>query len=197
MDLPDDGRSSIESTLSGRIGLALDAFGSVSPVIDFQMLACLKYLSIFNPDVSQYIANTVNLGNTGHQITVDAPTPELAEQALIRINESAARLYLNGAGVDGLVNAYIRQIAWSGALSSEDVVDPALAAIISQAQPDQLEQLITMYADKAAERFPATCQSCGSKQVSGRSSVEDAESVETAGGVRSQQTPAVAPNGIF
>jgi len=122
-ELPDDGRSSVESTLSGRIGLALDAFGSVSPVIDFEMLRALKLFSIFNPDVSQYIANTVNLGNTGHQITVDAASPERAEQALKRINESAARIYANGAGVDGLINAYIRQVAWSGALSSEDVVN--------------------------------------------------------------------------
>ena len=30
--------------------------------------------------------------------------------------------YINGAGVDGLINAYLAQIAWSGALSSEDVV---------------------------------------------------------------------------
>jgi hypothetical protein len=123
IELPDDGRSSVESTLSGRIGAALDSFGSVSPVIDFELLRCLKHLWLFNPDLSQYVSNIVNLGNTGHQITVDAQSSSLAEAALTRINESASRLYTNGAGVDGLINAYLAQIAWSGALSSEDVID--------------------------------------------------------------------------
>ncbi|HEV7376484.1 MAG TPA: hypothetical protein VGN95_17360, partial [Pyrinomonadaceae bacterium] len=123
IELPDDGRSSVESTLSGRIGATLDSFGSVSPVIDFELLRCLKHLWLFNPDLSQYVTNIVNLGNTGHQITVDARNSSLAEAALARINESAYRLYPNGAGVDGLLNAYLAQIAWSGALSSEDVVD--------------------------------------------------------------------------
>jgi hypothetical protein len=89
------------------------------------MLACLKQLRILNPDFSQFVSNLVNLGNTGHQIVVDASSDQRAEAALNRINESAARIYPNGAGVDGLFNAYIDQVAWSGALSSEDVVNIA------------------------------------------------------------------------
>jgi hypothetical protein len=121
--LPDDGRSSVESTLSGRIGSALTLFGSVSPIFDPDMLRVLKLFSILNPDFSQYVQNLVNLGNTGHKITVEAKDSGRAEAALTRVNEAAQRLYPNGAGVDGLINAYLRQIAVFGALSSEDVVD--------------------------------------------------------------------------
>lgn len=123
IELPDDGRSSVESTLSGRIGGFIDNLGTVSPIIDFELLAALKRLWLFNPDLSQYVSNIINLGNTGHEIVVNASNSQRAEAALTRLNEAAARLYNNGAGVDGLINDYIAQIAWSGALSSEDVVN--------------------------------------------------------------------------
>lgn len=122
LELPENGRSSVEP-LSNRLIGSLESLGSVSPLIDFQMLACLKQLWIFNPDLAQYVSNIVNLGNTGHQVTVDAANDGLAEAAVNRINEAAARIYVNGAGVDGLINAYLAQIAWSGAVSSEDVVN--------------------------------------------------------------------------
>jgi hypothetical protein len=123
MELPETGRSSVEGTLADRFGSSISFWGSVSPVIDFQMLSLLKSLWIYNPDMSQFVSNIVNLANTGHQITVDASSARRAEQAITRINESASRLYRNGAGIDGLINAYLAQIAWSGALSSEDVVN--------------------------------------------------------------------------
>src|ERR1043165_9849462 len=124
-ELPDDGRSSVETTgtLAGRIQDSMGIFGTVSPVIDFEMLRCLKMLWLTNPDLSQYVANIVHLGNSGHQIVIDAPASTTAEAALTRINEAAARIYQNCAGVDGLINAFLAQVAWSGALSSEDVVN--------------------------------------------------------------------------
>ncbi len=122
VELPEGGRSSVEP-LSNRLIGSLEALGSVSPLIDFQMLACLKQLWIFNPDLSQYVSNIVNLGNTGHQITVEAGSDQRAEQAVKRVNETASRIYANGAGVDGLINEYLAQVAVFGALSSEDVVN--------------------------------------------------------------------------
>ena len=123
LSLPQAGRSSVE-------GSAVDRFSSLrvggSPAhFDFAMLRVLKWLWINNPDLSQYVANIVNLGNTGHDVIVDAESSQVAEQALARINTAAMRLYSNSAGVDGLLNAYFAQIAWSGALSSEDVVNLA------------------------------------------------------------------------
>lgn len=125
IELPEEGRSSVETTgtLAGHISGALDIFGTVSPVIDFDMLRLLKTFWLTNPDLSQYVANVVHLGNPGHQIVIDAPSTTVAEGALTRINEAASRIYQHGAGVDGLINALLAQVAWSGALSSEDVVD--------------------------------------------------------------------------
>lgn len=122
-ELPETGRSSVESTLADRLDSSLSFWGSVSPVVSFEMLAVLKHLHVFNPDVSQYVSNVVNLANTGHQLTINASSTRRAEAAIRRLNESASRLYPSGAGVDGLINSYLAQIAWSGALSSEDVVN--------------------------------------------------------------------------
>lgn len=123
VELPDTGRSSVEGKLTDRLSASLAFWGGVSPVIDFEMLALLKHLWVFNPDLSQYVANVVSLANTGHTITVDASSKRRSEQAVARLNEAAARIYRIGAGVDGLINAYLAQVAWSGALSSEDVVN--------------------------------------------------------------------------
>lgn len=51
---------------------------------------------------------------------------------------------------------------------------PEIASLIEKADPSQLPGLVTMYAAKAQAAFPLTCQKCGSKEVKGRSSVEDA-----------------------
>lgn len=121
IELPDEGRSSVESNAG--LGIGSLAFGSVIPPFDIEMLPALKKLWINNPDFSQFVSNAESLGNTGHNLTVDAANEAKAEAALQRINESASRVYPNGAGVDGLINAELDQLAWSGALSSEDVVD--------------------------------------------------------------------------
>jgi hypothetical protein len=123
IELPPDGRSSVESNLSSVINGYVGSLGGVSPIVDFDMLLCLKSLWVHNPDFSQYVANIVNLGNPGHQLIVDAESSAGAENAIARLNAAAARIYQNAAGVDGLINAYLAQIAWSGALSSEDVVN--------------------------------------------------------------------------
>jgi hypothetical protein len=123
IELPPDGRSSVESDLSSALTGYLDSFGGTNSAIDFSMLRCLKSLWVHNPDFSQYMANIVNLGNPGHQVLVDAARSQPAEAVIGRLNLAAARIYQNAAGVDGLINAYLAQIAWSGALSSEDVVN--------------------------------------------------------------------------
>jgi hypothetical protein len=123
--VPPDGRSSIET---GPIGSALGQIGSVgyvAPPFSLAMLPTLRKLRMFNPDVSQMVGNHAALANAGHKIQVETKDKSKAEAVLTRLNEAAMRLYQNGAGVDGLVNAYIGQIATFGALSSEDVIDLA------------------------------------------------------------------------
>ena len=50
---------------------------------------------------------------------------------------------------------------------------PEVAGLIEKADASQLPALVTMYAAKAQAAFPLTCQKCGSKEVKGRSSMED------------------------
>lgn len=123
LELPDAGRSSVEDTLPSVMGRALSQFGGLQPEISFECLALLKQLMVWNPLMSQFVENIKNLGNTGHQVMVDAASASVAETAVKRINETAARLWQHGAGVDGLINQYFSDIAWSGALSSEDEVN--------------------------------------------------------------------------
>ena len=123
IELPDQGRSSVEGNLASQIQGALSQFGGLQPEISFQYLEILKQLWVWNPLFNQFADNLKSLGNTGHSIVVDAATEQRATAALQRINEASARLWSHGAGVDGLVNQYIGDIAWSGALASEDVVN--------------------------------------------------------------------------
>jgi hypothetical protein len=124
IDLPESGRSS-EETINGALSAYLGFFGAVSPIIDFEMLKTLKCFWLYNPDFSQYVANIVNLGNPGHQLSIEARTDAVVDKAVDRLNDAAARIYRHGVGVDGLLNQYITSVAWSGAISSEDVVNLA------------------------------------------------------------------------
>ena len=122
IELPDNGRSS-EETIGSAMSAFLQSFGSISPVVNFEMLKTLKCFWLYNPDFSQYIANIVNLGNPGHQLSVEAASDAIAEKAVARLNEASSRIYRIGVGVDGLLNQYLTSVAWSGAISSEDVIN--------------------------------------------------------------------------
>lgn len=152
IELPPNGRSSIESDLSSTMMGYLHTLGGDHSAIDFSMLRCLKSLWIHNPDFSQYVANIVNLGNSGHQLLVDAANGEQAEAVMGRLNAAASRIYQNAAGVDGLINAYLAQIAWSGALSSEDVVNLA-ARRIEQVVMVPVEQIRFRYLEGEYRAF--------------------------------------------
>lgn len=166
VQLPSSGRSSVETTgLGGMMSSYLTGFSSVSPVIDWEMLRTLKHFSIFNPDMSQFIANIVDLGNTGHQLSVDAASSTVAETAVNRLNESAARIYPNAAGVDGLINQYFASVAWSGALSSEDVVD-LRGRRVDRVVMVPVEQVRFFY-NKDTDRYDAYQRTAGSLTTPG------------------------------
>jgi hypothetical protein len=123
LELPDEGRSSKEDNLNTQLGAALSQFAGLPPEIPFSYLDLLEQLRIWHPLVNQFAENVINLGNTGHQLVVDAANDQQAEKAVMRLNETAPRLWEEGAGVDGLINRYLDDIAIFGALSSEDVVN--------------------------------------------------------------------------
>lgn len=128
IELPASGRSS-EETFGNMLSAYLSSFSTIQPVIDFEMLKALKQMWLYNPDFSQSIAHIVNMGNTGHQISIEAKSDATIAAAMARMDETSVRIYPNACGVDGLINQYLTSIAWSGAISSEDVVNIAARRI--------------------------------------------------------------------
>lgn len=80
--------------------------------------------------------------------------------------------------------------------SAEGNLPEALAGVINQAGPEQLDGLTKMYRAQAAERFPLTCQSCGKQDLSGRSSIEDRAEIEKPLKTKASQKPATT-NSLF
>uniref|UniRef100_C6E6R4 Phage portal protein n=1 Tax=Geobacter sp. (strain M21) TaxID=443144 RepID=C6E6R4_GEOSM len=114
------GRESVpEETINGVLESLAGFYNFGSAPFDLRALEVLELLGMFNPDVSQALSIWVNLGNTGHELEVEARN---AQAVLDRLNELAASVYQTGGGVDGLVNHFLRQIPLMGALSAEWVV---------------------------------------------------------------------------
>ena len=125
------GRQSLpDDDLRGSIGRISSYYDIATPDFPLEYLRVLEVAAIWNPDLSQALSIIVNLGNTGHEIEVDAPRPEVA---LDRINDLAAAVYHIGGGIDGLVNHFLRQIVLMGALSAEWVVAERISEGISDA----------------------------------------------------------------
>lgn len=128
---PKVGRSSVEepTTIFGQVASFNNEFDGLMPVISFEILEFLLRVSIANPDLNHALTNLVNLANNGHTLMIESDNDRLVEKAQARLNEQAKRLYSHSAGVDGLINHYIFQIAVTGAVSSEDVVSQKLDGV--------------------------------------------------------------------
>ena len=108
-----------EDGINGIIGKLSGFYNFSAAPFDLRSLEVLELLGMLNPDVSQALSIWVNLGNTGHEVEVEARNPQVV---LDRLNELAATVYQTGGGVDGMVNHFLRQIPLMGALSAEWVV---------------------------------------------------------------------------
>lgn len=108
-----------EDSMDSAVGRLAGFYGFESAPFRLETLSVLRPLAIYNPDVAQALSIWVNLGNTGHEVEVEARNPEAV---LARLNELAGSVYRLGGGVDGLVNHFLRQIPLYGALSAEWVV---------------------------------------------------------------------------
>lgn len=111
--------SESEDQIGGVLGKLSGFYAFTGAPFPLEFLDVLEPLAIFNPDISQALQIWVNLGNTGHELTVEARNPQAA---LDRLNTLAASVYPTGGGVDGLVNHFLRQIPLMGALSAEWVI---------------------------------------------------------------------------
>jgi hypothetical protein len=111
-------------TLRSLMSLANSALDIVNPKYPFRFHEILEKLCIANPDFSQALRNIVDLGNTGHEITIAAEDESSIDAATDRLNKLAAAI-----NTDKLVNDLLRQLAVNGALSTEWVPESDLSGI--------------------------------------------------------------------
>ncbi len=128
-ELPAGGRSSLEpaATLGEAVQTLSSHFGGLAPYAP-HVLALLESLAIHSPVVSQAVKLIGTTVNTGHEIQLEGPKRQV-DQARDLLGDLARRVYRRSAGVDGLINHYTRQLAVSGALASEDVLEPDFSAV--------------------------------------------------------------------
>ncbi len=121
--LPPGGRSSHESgkSIVGGLNAYLSYWDWVEPMIPPAYLDQITRISVVNPDMHQALSNWVAMGNPGHDIIITG-TDDAVARATQRLNDKARSLASHTAGIDGLINKYLEQVALSGAISSEDVV---------------------------------------------------------------------------
>ncbi|MFQ5637982.1 MAG: hypothetical protein ACE5IR_08290, partial [bacterium] len=128
--LPAGGRSSREDqNIFEAMGGFLDFFEGVNPLVPFEWLDFLTKAAIVNPDISHATTNLIGLANNGHQLVIEAESDAVVARAQERLNAQAKSLYPRSAGVDGLINHDIYQIAITGASSREDVIAPDLSGV--------------------------------------------------------------------
>lgn len=129
--LPSSGRSSVEQlqTLKTHSTLFDKFFDSVDPFTPIEWLDWIVRVSAINPDMSEAVSNFVTLGNPGHKLLVEGDDDRSIELAVDELNSLAQSIYKRSVGADGLINAYIAQIARTGAVSSEDILTPTLDAV--------------------------------------------------------------------
>ncbi len=129
--VPPAGRSSVEepADVFGRVQLFQSQITGLDPYVPADMVEFLTRAAIVNPDLNHATTNLVNLANNGHTLMVESESDQVLAQTHARLNEKASTLYWQGAGIDGLINDYIQQIAHTGAISSEDVVAEKLDGV--------------------------------------------------------------------
>ncbi len=125
--LPPKGRSSAEQQKFESLVSALTDYYSNSKL--FTCLALLEKMQIYNPDVSHSIRNWINMSNTGHKIILSGGTDASNEKVLKELNLLASNLYQRSFGIDGLINHYLNQVAVTGAISSEDILEQDLSGV--------------------------------------------------------------------
>lgn len=115
--------------LYSQMGTYMSYFGDINAHFPFEVLDFLNYLAITNPDINHATTNFINLANNGHYLSIESDSDRIVEKAQARLNYQAYNLYKRSAGVDGLINHYLFQLAIMGAISSEDVLTERLDGV--------------------------------------------------------------------
>lgn len=121
-DLPSEGRSSVPSYKTFETLMRAYVGDYIAPKIPFALTEAIERAAIYNADLSDAVSKFRSLANTGHRVVMEGPEQRV-ESAIDILNETAYRIYQRSAGMDGLVNHLLDQVAITGAVCAEDVVD--------------------------------------------------------------------------
>ena len=125
-------RSSAPTYAGGNtlIDVAKEKAMVLTPQFRVEIIPVIRKLAYLNPDLGQALNNLVELGNTGHSIKFDASVDaKTAAKMREHLTERVKAWGDSEAGMDGLVNKLISQIAISGALSEEWVPNETLTGV--------------------------------------------------------------------
>jgi len=100
----------------------------LSALFPFAIYEVMDNLFMTQPYFEKFEADTLALGNSGHEIEIDAPTEQKAQQALQVANDFAARVSRDG-GADGLFNGLLSQVCRSGGLCVEFPPEPDMSGV--------------------------------------------------------------------
>jgi hypothetical protein len=103
------------------------------------------------------------------------------EIVLSRAETLAAEASVGAALTSSMRTECLRLAKLAELGNEEGTLPDALTGTINDASGARLDGLTQMYRERAEQRFPQTCQSCGSQNVAGRSSVEDRTGQPNAG----------------
>jgi hypothetical protein len=90
----------------------------ISALFPFAVYEVMDDLFKTEPYFAKFKRDTLSLGNSGHEIEIDAATEQKAKAVLQIVNDFAARCY-PGAGADGLFNGLFSQLCRAGGLCVE------------------------------------------------------------------------------
>ena len=103
--------------------------GLVAPKIPYQIYDIIDYLTLTDPYISKYHASTVSLANSGHNLIIDAPSFQRAQEAVDVSNTMALNCFPLAGDIGGLISGCFSQFARTGATCVEWTPDPTLSAI--------------------------------------------------------------------
>ena len=117
------------NTLSNRLDILITDLTYLSAKYPFEFHDILDGLFLFDPNFGKLLHIKVSLGNSGHELRIDAPSSLQARKALQVCNDLAARCFPHGGGYDGLSNVLFGQSCRSGGMACEWVPNSDLSRI--------------------------------------------------------------------
>lgn len=128
-----------------------------------QATTCIEALTVKDPEASDALGNIVRLGNSGVRWLVIAPGKRYSRQAMDRLAKMGDQLFMHRqmGGVESVTNYFLAQVAISGAVSGEIVVNRTRTGVEDIYPVDMRD---VEFENDPEKDYPMYMQVSGSKQ---------------------------------